>query len=107
MQMDTAVHVLDEGGKSLRMLDVAMGTIEIQEDGSWQHEVAGSTHLLGLPEGIYGLNVVDAVYVLLDFRGTNTDQYPALKGVTTDAPVDLRSNTHREYRDMRLTARRL
>jgi hypothetical protein len=107
VQMDTGVHVLDAEGQPVRVLPVDMGWIEIREDGSWQHDVAGSGHLLGLPEGVYGLNVLDVTDVFLDFRGTNTHAYSALKDVARDAPVDLRSNTRREYRDMRLSVRKL
>lgn len=105
--MHTFVQVLDEEGKPARSLYMDLVYIRIAEDGSWRHEATGGKHLLGLPKGVYGLNVIDLATVRLDFRGTNTDAYPALEGVDTDQPVDLRRSGRRVYSDMRLTARRL
>lgn len=105
--MNTFVEVLDEEGKSARHLYMHLAHVNIAEDGSWRHEAAGGEHLLGVPKGVYGLNVIDFAEVRLDFRGTNTDMYPALKNAATDKLVDLRASGRREYSDMRLTARRL
>lgn len=105
--MHTFVQVLDEQGKPARNLYMHLAHIYIAEDGSWRHEATGGGHLLGLPKGVYGLNVIDLADVRFDFRHTNTDMYPALKDVDTSKLVDLRADTRREYSDMRLTARGL
>ncbi len=84
-QMDTAVQVLNEDGEPIRRLFINIDWINVSEDGSWQYTVAASEDLLGLPEGAYGLNVLDFV----------------------DLPPALRGNTRREYSDMRLTVRKL
>ncbi len=88
-QIDTGVQVLAKEGQQVRTLPVDAGYIEAQEDGSWQHEVAGSENLLALPKGVYGLNVLDVADVLLEFNATDVDTYPALKNVPTGVPVDL------------------
>jgi hypothetical protein len=56
----------------------------VAHDGSWQHTVSGRSTVVGLPEGVYGLKVVD---------------YTEMYGY--------RGNPRREYRNMRLTVTKL
>lgn len=73
------VQVIDEGTKVVMSLDVYGGEISVDPRGAWRHVVSGNATLSGLPEGVYGLNVLDYV-----------------------TGFDHRENARREYSNMRL-----
>lgn len=83
MEIETRVRVLNEDGDMVRQLAIYTGSGELSEEGSWRHTVSGSSTLLGLPEGVYGLHVFDYVRM-----------------------VGSRDNGLREYRNMRLRVTR-
>lgn len=79
MSLEARVWVMDGGGKRVKNLDFYRGTIDVSQDGSWEHAISGRCTFVGLPKGIYGLKIVD---------------YTAMDGY--------RGHPRREYRHMRL-----
>ena len=84
MRIEARVWLVDENGKKVGNQDFYRGTIDVAEDGSWQHAVSGRSTFVGLPKGVYSLYVVDST-VMDGWRG----------------------HPQREYRNMRLTVRKL
>jgi hypothetical protein len=81
MDIETRVQVVGKDGGVVRDLSVYSGSGEFSgpEAGTWRRAVSGSSTLMGLPQGVYSLHVLDYVNM-----------------------VGARDNGQREYRNMRL-----
>lgn len=73
MSIEARVWAIDEGGKIIRNLDFYRGTIDVTDDGSWQHAVSGRCTFVGL-EGTYGFKVVDYT-AMYGSRGSPRREY--------------------------------